>query len=69
MTIVKTVDIPDSEIEEIIVNEIFDSAFDTIENYLRENYNVEEDDLKRTDYIFFLNIMKEKIDERIAYFC
>lgn len=66
MTIVKTVDIPDSEIEELIDNEVLDSALDLIEDHLRENYDVGDGDLKSTDYIFFFNIMKEKIDERIA---
>ena len=66
MTIVKTVDIPDWEIEELIENEVLDSALDSIEDHLRENYDIEDGDLGKSEYIFFFNIIKEKIDERIA---
>ena len=66
MTIVKTVDIPDFEIEELIDNEVLDSALDLIEDHLRENYDIGDGDLGQLEYIFFLNTMKDKIDERIA---
>ena len=66
MTIVKTVDIPDTAIEDFIDDEIIDGFLGDIETWLIDNFYIESSDIGNSEYIFFLNIMKEKIDEKIA---
>ena len=66
MIIVKTIEIPNTEIEDFIDDKVIDRSLDDIETWLIDNFDIQSSDIGSPEYIFFLNIMKEKIDERIA---
>ena len=66
MIIIRPIEVPDEEIEDFIDDAVIDDALTGIEDWLRTKYGIESSDLGSPEYIFFLNIMKEKIDERIA---